>query len=183
MFSCHFSSARLLNWELSLSLLVALIMLIIPLSQCLLIVYPSSKHSIVPFRTLVPRHLIISLSLYLAYLYALSFIPIPEAQTTNEPSISFLYSIALGRLVVLGVFTLGVLSGFGAARNACILGILLYRSGCCFRTGEMTGLQDISGEERGLARIESELGDKRRALMKEEASATQQVWYSSFGAS
>ena len=102
---------------------------------------------------------------------------------TSTSFLSLLYSITLGRLVVLGVFTLGILSGFGAARNACALGKLLYQSGIRRRKGTVAGVGYVNDEERGLARIESELEDKRRALMKEEASTTQQVWNPSSGAS
>ncbi|KAF8342709.1 Abscisic acid G-protein coupled receptor-domain-containing protein [Cantharellus anzutake] len=171
-------SARLLNWELSLSLLVALILLVIPLLQCLLVLYPSSKHSITSLKTLRPRHLVIPVSLYLVYLYSITYIPLPESHKTaagaSSSSLSVLYSIVLGRLVVLGVFSLGVLSGFGAARNVSTLCAFLCRGGDRSRNSRTGGLEDIASAERGLARVESELSDKRRALMREEASVTKQ---------
>lgn len=52
---------------------------------------------------------------YSLYLFALSLIPLPEGLSSNDPD---LVSSALERLIVLGTFIIGLLSGLGAARNA-----------------------------------------------------------------
>lgn len=52
---------------------------------------------------------------YSLYLFALSLIPLPEGLSLNDPD---LVSSALERLIVLGTFIIGLLSGLGAARNA-----------------------------------------------------------------
>ena len=49
---------------------------------------------------------------YSIYLFAFSLIPVPEGLTSSN-----IESISLARLIVFGTFTMGLLSGLGAARN------------------------------------------------------------------
>jgi hypothetical protein len=50
---------------------------------------------------------------YSAYLFAVSLIPLPVGQTPKS-----IFYEALSRLIVLGTFTIGLLSGLGAVWNA-----------------------------------------------------------------
>ena len=56
-----------------------------------------------------------SLVPYLIYLFAFTMIPLPESLSTVNSGIT---TLALSRLIVLGTFIIGLLSGFGAAMNS-----------------------------------------------------------------
>ena len=63
-------------------------------------------------RSLTTR-IFLALVPYSLYLFTLSLIPLPEGGQTDN-----LLTTALSRLVVLGTFIYGLLSGLGAARNS-----------------------------------------------------------------
>lgn len=121
-------SARMLNWKLSLLMLLAIILLFIPVSLSLVLtMYPSSgtkcscKHI---FNILflnadssrkrsVLTQAVLSLAPVILYLFLLSCIPLPDALVSSD-----VITAAVSRLVVLGTIILGLLSGFGAVSNA-----------------------------------------------------------------
>ena len=124
--------SRILNWKFSLFILLAMILLVIPLSQNILLTYQSSFgmplmccHSVyftnfiyltkgqTSKRRSLTTRIFLALVPYSLYLFTLSLIPLPEGGQTDN-----LLTTALSRLVVLGTFIYGLLSGLGAARNS-----------------------------------------------------------------
>ena len=119
----------MLNWKLSLFLLLAIILLFIPVSLTLVfIIGPTSKPS--TYRPCIIRiylifgldktrkrsviiRVFVSLTPVVVYLFLLSWIPLPDPLASSDMT-----TIALSRLVVLGTIVLGFLSGFGAVSNA-----------------------------------------------------------------
>ncbi|THV03548.1 hypothetical protein K435DRAFT_747819 [Dendrothele bispora CBS 962.96] len=121
------SRTRLYNWNFSLFLLLATLLVLIPLFISLLLVMTSSSStssttagSSVPNRagskTLTPIRLIITLVPVLLYLIALSRIPLPSGLSSTG-HLSML-TASLARLVFVGTIILGLLSGIGAVSNS-----------------------------------------------------------------
>ena len=124
-------SVRLLNWDVSLSILILSIVLVIPVSYSLVLSYrsntPGSKHLVsfpsitIPTSVAVPSShqnvFSASLALYLIpsflTLLALSYVPLPEGMPAHTIKAS-----TLSRLTVIGTVILGLLSGFGAIDTA-----------------------------------------------------------------
>ena len=61
----------------------------------------------------LPGHLLVALVPYSVYLFAVSLIPLPAGHAPEGA-----FDEALSRLIVLGTFTIGLLSGLGAVWNA-----------------------------------------------------------------
>lgn len=117
-------STRLANWYISLFTVLALILLVIPLLQSLFLTYSSGRPTLPtsslpsqPRRVVKRRHLI-ALVPYCLFIYCFTLIPVPSTSTPNTPREAVWAAMTLSRLVVAGVIILGLLSGFGAVRNA-----------------------------------------------------------------
>ncbi|KZV88782.1 hypothetical protein EXIGLDRAFT_722235 [Exidia glandulosa HHB12029] len=151
------SRTRILNWRISLTILSLLMLVVVPLLQCLLLTYrsPVSPAMRVAF-TLVP---------FGVYLFLLSFVTPPEGLASD------LSSAYLARYIALGVTILGLLSGFGATSAAweyIIQPFLFSRSEKWRNITEA----DVASTELALARIRKDLNDRERALeRRQEASA------------
>lgn len=102
--------SRQVNFSASLHILLAMIVVVLPLKQCLLFTYRSRKSSL----SLTLR-LGVALVPFGLYLFLFSWIPPYVTAATDG---SGWLAPALGRVVVLGVIVLGALSGFGAVRSA-----------------------------------------------------------------
>ena len=130
----------MVNWNLSLFLLLAIILLFIPVSLSLVLnIGSSSKSGPYFFLREIPvdrpmctdqsrkRFMIFravgSLIPVSIYLFLLSWIPLPDALASSN-----LTTTALSRLVVLGTIILGLLSGFGAINNAWAFFPLFFRN-------------------------------------------------------
>ena len=130
----------MVNWNLSLFLLLAIILLFIPVSLSLVLnIGSSSKSGTYLFLREIPvdrpmctdqsrkRFMIFravgSLIPVSIYLFLLSWIPLPDALASSN-----LTTTALSRLVVLGTIILGLLSGFGAINNAWAFFPLFFRN-------------------------------------------------------
>lgn len=125
-----FDSTRLLNWKISLFILMSAILVIIPLSISLLLsigtkgnvvlqhtrkLYHAQLHSTDGWalRSVIGARAILSLIPVALYLLALSYIPLPSSL---EPADTL--TTSLSRLIVLGTIVLGLLSGFGAISSS-----------------------------------------------------------------
>ncbi|EJD04899.1 uncharacterized protein FOMMEDRAFT_132741 [Fomitiporia mediterranea MF3/22] len=106
------SRSRMFNWRISLFLESAMILLVIPLSQNFLLTYQSPIGHLSRRRS-IPARILMALIPYSLFLFTLSMIPLPESLAVGHPGI---ISAALPRLIVLGTFIIGMLSGLGAAR-------------------------------------------------------------------
>jgi hypothetical protein len=96
------------NFTASLYILLAMILAILPMQQCLLLTYRQSKVSL---------GVRLAIALLPFSLYAFVFTRIPPYITSDETEWSGWLAPCLGRVVVLGVIALGGLSGFGAVRT------------------------------------------------------------------
>ncbi|CAL1698438.1 unnamed protein product [Somion occarium] len=149
---------RLFNWNLSLAILLLSITALIPLSYSLVLSYRSSSLSQTLQRPTVLRLLLTTLPVGL-FLFALSFVPLPEGVSPG-PTVKVLW-----RLIVVGTVLLGLLSGFGAVNNAWIFFPRLSGS----RKNQPTD-EDVRIAERGLERIRNDLAERRKAIERLEAS-------------
>ena len=129
-----YASTRLLNWNISLSLLLAAILVFIPLSYSLVVSdsitgagahilccsIDMHPHSIICTglrsrqRPSVFRVLLNFIPVGL-FLFFLEMIPLPSALPTSG-----IIATTLSRLTVLGTIILGLLSGFGAINTAWV---------------------------------------------------------------
>lgn len=121
-----------MNWDISLSLLLMFIMVLIPLAYSLVLSYKSSpgpsSSSLLRFayllhirpvsktiqRPTITRIIISALPIGL-FTYLLSFIPLPTVIASQSVGARI-----LSRLVVVGIVILGLLSGFGSINTAWV---------------------------------------------------------------
>lgn len=118
----YLCSTRLLNWRISLLLLLAVIVAVIPLAYSLVLSYRSTTGLQDLQRPTLTRLVLTALPASL-FLFLLSFIPLPAAHAAN----GFL-EVVFARLTVVGTVILGLLSGFGAVSNAWTFFPVLSRS-------------------------------------------------------
>ncbi|EJD50456.1 hypothetical protein AURDEDRAFT_121592 [Auricularia subglabra TFB-10046 SS5] len=146
---------RLLNWRISLVVLMCLMTIVVPLLQCLLVTYRSPVNLVTRiFLTLLP---------FFGYLFLLSFVSPPQTLASN------MSTAYLARYVVLGVCILGLLSGFGATSAAwefLVQPLLFARSPKWRNITEA----DIASTELALARIRQDLHQREMELAR-QASA------------
>ncbi|KAF8498210.1 hypothetical protein F5888DRAFT_1634124 [Russula emetica] len=104
-------STRLLNWQISLYAVLLNIIVLIPLSLCLVSTISWNSSSAV----LSHRHLLAILAPLFLYFLLLSYVPLPDGLVSSGMSDTF--TLVTARYNVLGTFILGCLSGFGSCRN------------------------------------------------------------------
>jgi hypothetical protein len=118
------SSARLLNWQISLSVLLIMNLIVIPFFLAQSFLFRKSSRTldwiviaVSPFGMPVLRISLVPLALsalpVVTYLILLSFIQLPSGLSEFH----FLTAV-LWRLTILGTVVLGLVSGFAAATNA-----------------------------------------------------------------
>ncbi|KAG8957136.1 hypothetical protein FRC03_010505 [Tulasnella sp. 419] len=158
------AKTRRLNWDISLTILVCLILLLSPLLQCILITYrpsisPSSRSPQVASHRFGKRF-ILTLVPYTIYLIAVYRIPVPEGlQSSGMLSSSF------SRLTVIGVIILGLISGYGAISTAFMFFKDIARSDWIEPTA-----QDIMQAEQSLQRVRTDLADRLEEVRKRRYS-------------
>ncbi|GBE86872.1 hypothetical protein SCP_1001140 [Sparassis crispa] len=151
---------RLINWKVSLWLLLATILVFIPLSYSLVLSGgPSGKGTQPRQRPSVLRALLNILSVGL-FLFLLSFIPLPSSLPTSD-----FMGTTLSRLTVLGTIILGALSGFGAVNTAWNFFPPFYGT---LRSHPTEG--DIAAAEQGLQRVRRELAQRQSDIQKLQAA-------------
>ncbi|TCD62664.1 hypothetical protein EIP91_006586 [Steccherinum ochraceum] len=150
---------RLMNWDISLSLLLMFIMVLIPLAYSLVLSYRSSPVSKTIQRPTITRIIISALPIGL-FTYLLSFIPLPTVIASQSVGARI-----LSRLVVVGIVILGLLSGFGSINTAWMFFPRFSRNEKSCPTE-----QQVTQAEQGLERIQRDLAERRSALRRREAS-------------
>nr|XP_031863434.1 uncharacterized protein CI109_001310 [Kwoniella shandongensis]KAA5530506.1 hypothetical protein CI109_001310 [Kwoniella shandongensis] len=202
------SRSRRVNFSISLHIILAIILLVVPLVQCLLFTYrsrESSSASTTPSRSSslsITSRLLISLIPFTLYIFLFTLIPpyitavpisaLPSpaatpaydaadpsstASTIDEAIVQWSTSgpegweeggwlaPSLGRVVVLGVVTLGSLSGFGAVRSAWNF-IEHIKAG-----SRSLSDNDILQAERSLYRVRQDTITKKEELSRISASS------------
>lgn len=112
----------------------------------------------------------------IAYLFLLSWVPLPDALASAD-----LTTNILARLVFVGTIILGLLSGFGAINNAWDFFPLFLRnryaiSFVCIgllhiiAPRSVTTAADITAAEQSLLRVREDLESRRTALQRHEAA-------------
>ncbi|KAF8170773.1 G protein-coupled receptor 89 [Pholiota molesta] len=161
------SNTRLLNWRISLFLLMSAVLVVIPLSVSLLLAISSSSS-----RSFLGPRIFFSLILVALYLFALSYIPIPPSLTPSDT-----ITAALSRLIVLGTIILGLLSGFGAISSSWqFLPFGL-------RPQVVPSEQDIETAQYALTSIRNDMRTRRAEASRRSGSPNQATWFSRVGSS
>ncbi|OCF39646.1 hypothetical protein I317_06557 [Kwoniella heveanensis CBS 569] len=200
--------SRHVNFSVSLHVILAIILLIVPLVQCLLLTYRSRESSAAtttPSRSSslsITSRILISLIPFTLYIFLFTRIPpyitavplapvattptpVVEAEGPSSTASTIDEAIAqwstsgregweeggwlapsLGRVVVLGVLTLGSLSGFGAVRSAWNFFEHSIGAGSRALTDN-----DILQAERSLYRVRQDLVTKREELARASAAS------------
>uniref|UniRef100_A0A8H7XX95 Golgi pH regulator n=1 Tax=Psilocybe cubensis TaxID=181762 RepID=A0A8H7XX95_PSICU len=165
------ASARLLNWKISLFVLMSAILVIIPLSVSLLLSIGATDGWTI--KSIIGPRAILSFIPVALYLFALSYIPLPASL---EPADTF--TVSLSRLIVLGTIVLGLLSGFGAISSSWQF--LPFVS----RPQSIPTERDIENAQYSLMSIRNDLRDRRtEAARRAGTSQTDSSWLSRVGAS
>ncbi|CAE7100595.1 unnamed protein product [Rhizoctonia solani] len=153
------SKSRYVNWRISLMTLVILILLLIPVLQCLFIAYRPNKLDI---GVSLPRRLALPVFFFSAYVILLLRIPL----VGNSKDMDTL-TAALVRLSVLGTVVLGTLSGFGAITTAWMFADTLGKK-------QWAGItkQDIASAEHSLMRVRNDLDLRNREAQALELQNT-----------
>ncbi|KAH8112124.1 Abscisic acid G-protein coupled receptor-domain-containing protein [Phellopilus nigrolimitatus] len=161
--------SRLLNWRISLFILLAMILFAIPLSQNFLLTYQSPLGRVSRSRS-VPTRVLMALIPYSLYIFALSLIPLPEGLSSTS-----LISAALLRLIVLGTLIIGLLSGLGAARNAWDFTPWLSKN-----QRRVPSEQELLAAEEALERIRNDVQVRRKEerRLQESKSDDTSSWMS-----
>ncbi|PCH43230.1 hypothetical protein WOLCODRAFT_73912 [Wolfiporia cocos MD-104 SS10] len=160
------SRTRLINWNISLSLLLTVVIVLIPLSYSLVLSDRSPSASGVRQRPSALRILLNFVPVGI-FLFLLSYIPLPSA----VPSSNMITTI-LSRLIVVGTITLGALSGFGAINTAWTFFPVL-RS----KARNNPSAEDVRMAEQGLQRVQEDLAQRRMEVQKMQTAQVQSNWF------
>ncbi|KAI0742936.1 Abscisic acid G-protein coupled receptor-domain-containing protein [Daedaleopsis nitida] len=158
---------RLLNWQVSLGILVTAIVLVIPLSYSIVLSNGTSTLGVPSSRQRVCS---MSLALYLIpnflFLLALSYVPLPPAMPAHNVTAS-----TLSRLTVIGTVILGALSGFGAIDTAWDFFPVFSQATRAHPTDD-----EVRAAEAGLQRVRDDLASRQRDLRTLEASKASRLY-------
>ncbi|KAI0944771.1 hypothetical protein AcW1_002401 [Taiwanofungus camphoratus] len=146
---------RLLNWNISLSLLLTAILVLIPLSYSLVLSDSSPAVGTEVLQRPSSIRLLLNIAPVGLFLFLLSFIPLPSALPSSNIIVT-----ALSRLTVLGTIILGALSGFGAINTAWAFFPVFFTTQS-YPTGD-----DVLAAERGLQRVQNDLAQRRVEIQK-----------------
>ncbi|KAG8852949.1 hypothetical protein FRB96_008468 [Tulasnella sp. 330] len=152
--------SRLINWNLSLTILICLILLVIPFLQCVFITYrPASLGAANLFSSQLGRRAVLTLVPYAMYLAAVHQIPVPEALNNKD-----LITTSLSRLMVIGIL-------FDLIRRM-----------------EPSALE-IAQAEQSVSRVRTDLEERRKEVDKRqvlqqasEPAGTSASWFGRFPA-
>ncbi|KAJ7726831.1 G protein-coupled receptor 89 [Mycena maculata] len=157
------SSTRLFNWRLSLFLLLAYILVVVPFLLSLLLTVGPDAGSYI--RSTLPRFVFSTICVAL-YVFLLSLIPLPPALSSPD-----IISATLSRLVVLGTIILGLLSGFGAVSSSW--DFIPSR-----KTVTTPTEQDVVTAEYALSGVRDDLERKREEARRRAAQQAEGTWIS-----
>ncbi|EUC57448.1 G protein coupled receptor [Rhizoctonia solani AG-3 Rhs1AP] len=161
-------TSRYVNWRISLMTLVVLILVVIPVLQCLFVAYRPGKFDI---GVSLSRRLALPLFFFSAYALLLLRIPL----VGNNKDMDTL-TAALMRLSVLGTVVLGTLSGFGAITTAWMFAGALGK-----KRWEGITKQDIASAEHSLTRVRNDLDLRNRESQALELQNTKNPQPRSWG--
>lgn len=150
---------RKLHWTLSIFVLVSLVIIFIPLLQCHLFTYRTT------IKRTLKSHLAFTLTPYLFYLFAFSYVPLPKQQLGSY----HLFNNAVARMTVLGTLLLGLLSGFGAVSTAWSFRPSVSAS------EEVTD-KDINSAAAALERVRTDLSQRQREAQESGAVQESPSW-------
>ncbi|EIN05158.1 hypothetical protein PUNSTDRAFT_146054 [Punctularia strigosozonata HHB-11173 SS5] len=159
---------RLVNWRISLLVLLLNILVFAPLSLSLSLMTRSSSDA--QRKRPTPSRIGLAFTPVIVCLFLLSYIPLPE---TLSISTSEFLTTALARLVVLGTVILGLLSGFGATSNAWAFLPALARVKRDTPTEE-----DVKAATSALERIRDDLAQRRADKARTEEPQSESSWLS-----
>ncbi|KAJ1305917.1 hypothetical protein OPQ81_010636 [Rhizoctonia solani] len=161
------AKSRYVNWRISLMTLVILILLVIPVLQCLFVAYrPKLDHAVS-----LPRRLALPLFFFSAYVLLLLRIPLVGNSKDMDTLIA-----ALMRLSMMGTVVLGTLSGFGAITTAWMFADALGK-----KRWEIITKQDIASAEHSLTRVRNDLDLRNREAQALELQNTKNPQPRSWG--
>ncbi|KAI0297048.1 Abscisic acid G-protein coupled receptor-domain-containing protein [Multifurca ochricompacta] len=170
----------LLNWKISFYTLLLNIVILIPVSLCVVSTTPSGSTSPTLFR----RRALAVLAPLLAYFLLLSYVPLPGVLVSEE---STTFTLVMARYNVLGIFILGSLSGFGSVATSW--GYFPLSCGNSRHVGQFLfsrktpSRAELDRAEQSLERVRVDLASKREdvtSLKRREASQTEGVSKSSW---
>jgi len=163
---------RLVNWRLSLIVLLSAILVLAPLCLNLVLTYTSviASNDTTPHNRSMVTRLLLTISPVFGYLLLLSYIPLPSALSCTGITAS-----VLARLIVVGTIILGMLSGFGAISNAWAFFPLFSRAKRIDPTAD-----DVVAATHALDRVRSDLIDRRAELkrLRNAQPESQVTWLS-----
>lgn len=155
---------RLLNFRISLYTLLLNIIMLIPVSLCVVSTTPSNSASLAFSR----RHVLVVLAPLSAYFLLISYVPLPGNLLSEE---NRTLTLVMARYNVLGTIILGSLSGFGSVTTAWG-----YFPLSCGKNRKTPTQAEVDRVEQSLLRIRADLASKREELASlkgREASQTE----------
>ncbi|KAH9067998.1 Abscisic acid G-protein coupled receptor-domain-containing protein [Lactarius deliciosus] len=157
---------RLLNFQISLYTLLLNIIMLIPVSLCVVSTAPLNSASLSFSR----RRILVVLAPLFVYFLLLSYVPLPGVLLSEE---NRTFTLVTARYNVLGTVILGSLSGFGSVTTAWG-----YFPLSCGKNRHTPTQAEVDRVEQSLIRIRADLASKRKelTLLKgREASQTEGV--------
>ncbi|KAI9435725.1 Abscisic acid G-protein coupled receptor-domain-containing protein [Lactarius indigo] len=146
---------RLLNFQISLYTLLFNIIMLIPVSLCVVSTAPLNSTSLAFSR----RRILVVLAPLFVYFLLLSYVPLPGALPTEE---NRTFTLVTARYNVLGTVILGSLSGFGSVTTAW--GYFPLSCGKNRHSRKTPTQAEVDRVEQSLIRIRADLASKRKEL-------------------
>ncbi|PVF94582.1 hypothetical protein CPB86DRAFT_817865 [Serendipita vermifera] len=154
------SNTRKFHWDISLMVLVFMVLVIIPLIQCLLFTYRAGTRGNKQLRTRIA----LTATPFLLYLFAFSLVPLPQ----HLDKASF-FTKAVARMTVLGTLLLGLLSGFGAVSTAWSFQPFI-------GSKQDVSERDINSASAALERVRSDLRNRQEEARRTGVSESSRSW-------
>ncbi|KAF8264979.1 Abscisic acid G-protein coupled receptor-domain-containing protein, partial [Lactarius quietus] len=155
---------RLLNFQISLYMLLLNIIMLIPVSLCVVSTTPLNSASLTCSR----HRVLVVLAPLSVYFFLISYVPLPGVLLSEEHRT---LTLVMARYNVLGTIILGSLSGFGSVTTAWG-----YFPLSCGKNRHTPTQAEVDRVEQSLIRIRADLASKREelaSLTSREASQTE----------
>ncbi|KAI9454650.1 Abscisic acid G-protein coupled receptor-domain-containing protein [Lactarius psammicola] len=143
---------RLLNFQISLYTLLLNIIMLIPVSLCVVSTTPLNSASV----TFSRRRVLVVLAPLSVYFLLLSYVPLPGVLVSEE---NRTFTLVMARYNVLGTIILGSLSGFGSVTTAWG-----YFPLSCGKNRKTPTQAEVDRVEQSLLRIRADSASKREEL-------------------
>ncbi|KAG9020473.1 hypothetical protein FS842_007299, partial [Serendipita sp. 407] len=152
---------RRTHWIGSLFVLVFLVIVFIPLVQCLLFTYRAGSRT----KSSIGSRIVYTGVPFLLYLFAFSYVPLPRNLAPSG-----IFTNAVARMTVLGTLILGLLSGFGAVSTAWSFQPFVDKS-------NIVTEKDVNQAAASLARVRADLVERQREAQQTESSEPSSGWF------